>query len=58
MLTRMFNDRFQQVMRLRLEELRKESSIEFSKADADAARRGRYPPLLRRGFVVKSPFTL
>ena len=40
MLTRMFNDRFQQVMRSRLEELRKESSIEFSKADADAARRG------------------
>jgi hypothetical protein len=39
-LTRMFNDRFQQVMRSRLEELRKESSIEFSKADADAARRG------------------
>ena len=40
MLTRMFNDRFQQVMRSRLEELKKESSIEFSKADADATRRG------------------
>jgi len=39
-LTRMFNDRFQQVMRSRLEELKKESSIEFSKADADATRRG------------------
>jgi len=39
-LTRMFNDRFQQVMRSRLEELKEESSIEFSKADADATRRG------------------
>ena len=40
MLPRMFNDRFQQMMRSRLVELKKESSIEFSKADADAARRG------------------
>src|SRR6478672_527635 len=36
----MFNDRFQQMMRSKLVELRKESSIEFSKADADAVRRG------------------
>ena len=40
MLPTIFNDRFQQMMRSKLEELRKESSIEFSKADADAARRG------------------
>jgi hypothetical protein len=39
-LTKMFNDRFQQVMRSKLVELMKESSIEFSKADADAVRRG------------------
>ena len=49
MLTRMFNDRFQQVMRSRLEELKEESSIEFSEADADATDAGRYPPLLRPG---------
>ena len=41
MLTQMFNDRFQQMMRSKLVKLKKESSIEFSKADADAARRGK-----------------
>ena len=40
MLPNIFNDRFQQMMRSKLVELRKESSIEFSKADARAARRG------------------
>lgn len=40
MLPKMFTDRFQQMMRSKLVELMKESSIEFSKADADAARRG------------------
>jgi len=39
-LPKMFNNRFQQMMRSKLVELRKESSIEFSKADADAVRRG------------------
>jgi hypothetical protein len=39
-LPKMFNDRFQQMMRSKLVELRKESSIEFSKANADAVRRG------------------
>jgi len=39
-LPEMFNDRFQQMMRSKLVELRRESSIEFSKADSDAARGG------------------
>ena len=40
MIPKMFSDRFQQMMSAKLVELRKESSIEFSKAEADAARRG------------------
>ena len=40
MLPKMFTDRFQQMMRSKLVELMQGSSIEFSKADADAARRG------------------
>ena len=40
MLSEMFRQRFQQMMSSKLVELRKESSIEFSKADAGAARRG------------------
>ena len=40
MLPKTFSDRFQQMMSSRLVNLRKESSIEFAKADADAARRG------------------
>ena len=40
MLPKMFNDRFQQMMRSKLVDLRREASIEFSKADAEAARRG------------------
>jgi len=37
---KMFSDRFQQMMSSKLVELSEESSVEFSKADADAGRRG------------------
>ena len=40
MLPESFSDRFQQMMSSTLVELRKEASIELSKGDADAARRG------------------
>jgi hypothetical protein len=40
-LPKIFNDRFQQMMRSKLVALRKKSSVEFSKAGADAARRGK-----------------
>ena len=48
MLPKMFGDRFQQMMRSKLVELKKESSIEFSKAEADAARRGESIRLIYR----------
>lgn len=41
MLPKVFNDRFQQMMSSKLVELRKESSIEVSEGDANAARRGK-----------------
>lgn len=40
MLSDAYNDRFQQMMTLKHEELKKESLNEFSQANADAARRG------------------
>ena len=49
MLPKMFNDRFQQMMRSKLVDLRRESSIEFSKADGDAARRGEVSTSSRAG---------
>jgi hypothetical protein len=41
---RTFNDRFQQMMNIKLIELRKEAADEFSKASADAVRRGHVSP--------------
>ena len=49
MLPNTYNDRFQQMMTLKLVELRKETSDEFSKANADTARRGHISPASTAG---------
>jgi hypothetical protein len=48
-----FSDRFQNIMSSTLVELRKESSIELSKGDADAARRGEVSTSSRAGLRSK-----